>query len=159
MSEKRVLDVCCGSRMMWFDKQNPDVEFCDKRSEAHVLCDGRTLNVTPDTIADFTDLPFPDGSFHLVVMDPPHMLKLGENTWMAQKYGVLLPTWETDLRAGFAECMRVLRPNGVMIFKWNEIQVPLNRILEVIDAKPLFGHTSGKHGRTVWMTFMKDAAA
>lgn len=28
---KRVLDPCCGSRMFWFDKNNPDVEFCDIR--------------------------------------------------------------------------------------------------------------------------------
>ena len=30
---KRVLDVCCGSRMFWFDKQNKDVLFVDKRKE------------------------------------------------------------------------------------------------------------------------------
>ena len=28
---KRVLDVACGSKMFWFDKNNPDVEFCDIR--------------------------------------------------------------------------------------------------------------------------------
>lgn len=28
---KRILDVACGSKMFWFDKHNPDVEFCDKR--------------------------------------------------------------------------------------------------------------------------------
>ena len=28
---KRVIDVACGSKMFWFNKQNPDVEFCDKR--------------------------------------------------------------------------------------------------------------------------------
>ena len=28
---KRVIDVTCGSKMFWFDKSNPDVEFCDKR--------------------------------------------------------------------------------------------------------------------------------
>ncbi|EBW8880518.1 SAM-dependent methyltransferase, partial [Salmonella enterica subsp. enterica serovar Enteritidis] len=26
---KTILDMCCGSRMFWFDKQNPDVLFCD----------------------------------------------------------------------------------------------------------------------------------
>lgn len=29
---KRILDACCGSKMFWFDKNNPDVEFCDIRS-------------------------------------------------------------------------------------------------------------------------------
>ena len=28
---QRILDACCGSRMFWFDKQNPDVVFADNR--------------------------------------------------------------------------------------------------------------------------------
>ena len=32
-TEKLILDACCGSRMFWFDKQNPNVLFVDKRSE------------------------------------------------------------------------------------------------------------------------------
>lgn len=26
---KPILDVACGSKMFWFDKNNPNVEFCD----------------------------------------------------------------------------------------------------------------------------------
>jgi len=141
--------------MFWFDKENEDVVFADIRTEEHVLCDGRRLIVNPDVIADFRDMPFPDNSFNLVVFDPPHLNKLGQDTWMAKKYGTLLPTWELDIKAGFDECMRVLEPNGILIFKWNEIQITLNKVLEVIGNKPLFGHTSGKHGKTIWMAFMK----
>lgn len=155
IKNKRILDVTCGSRMMWFDKENSDVVFSDKRTESHILCDGRALEISPDIELDFTNLPFEDERFNLIVFDPPHLNKLGKNTWMAQKYGVLLPTWETDIKAGFNECMRVLKPNGVLIFKWNQIQITLNQILDAIEAKPLFGHTSGKRGRTIWMTFMK----
>lgn len=152
---KKILDACCGGRMFWFDKQNPDVLFTDKRMETHTLCDGRVLEIKPDIQMDFTDMPFEDNTFRLVVFDPPHMNKLGKNTWMAQKYGVLLPSWETDIRAGFEECMRVLEPEGILIFKWNEAQIQLNQVLNVIKEKPLFGHVTGKHGRTIWMTFMK----
>lgn len=28
---KQILDACCGSRMFWFDKKNPHVEFCDSK--------------------------------------------------------------------------------------------------------------------------------
>ncbi|HGZ2460521.1 TPA: SAM-dependent methyltransferase, partial [Enterococcus faecalis] len=28
---KKILDVCCGSRMFWFDKQNDQVLFMDNR--------------------------------------------------------------------------------------------------------------------------------
>ena len=38
-----VLDPCCGSRMMWFDKQDQRVLFGDQRTESHVLSDGRAL--------------------------------------------------------------------------------------------------------------------
>lgn len=31
--KKPIIDVCCGSRMFWFDKDNPNVEFCDIRQE------------------------------------------------------------------------------------------------------------------------------
>ena len=56
---------------------------------------------------------------------------------------------------GFRECIRVLDDYGVLIFKWSEVQIPLSRILDVIDAKPLFGHKSGKASKTHWMCFMK----
>ncbi len=91
----KILDVCCGSRMFWFDKQNPNVAFNDVRSEKHVLCDGRTLQVAPDFINDFTNLSFDDESFKLVVFDPPHLENLGANSWMAKKYGVLAYFGET----------------------------------------------------------------
>jgi hypothetical protein len=89
------------------------------------------------------------------VSDPPHLNKLGKNTWMAQKYGVLLPTWETDIKSGFSECMRVLEKHGILIFKWSSVQIPLAKLLGVIGVDPLFGHTSGKNGNTIWMCFMK----
>lgn len=154
--DKQILDACCGSRMFWFDKENPNVLYADIRTESHILCDGRVLEISPDIEMDFTKMPFEDNKFKMVVFDPPHMNKLGKNTWMAQKYGVLLPSWEHDIKEGFNECMRVLEPEGTLIFKWNEAQVNLNTILNIIQYKPLFGHTSGKHGKTIWMCFMKS---
>ena len=154
-TDKLILDACCGSRMFWFDKNNPDVLFADIRREEHDLCDGRHLVVNPDIIMDFTKMTFPDNSFYAVFFDPPHMNKLGKNTWMAQKYGRLLPSWEDDIREGLNECMRVVKPYGMVVFKWNEAQITLNQVLDVIDHKPLAGHVTGKHGRTIWMTFLK----
>ena len=39
---------------------------------------------------------------------------------------------------------------------WNELQRPTARIIEIIGQKPLFGHTSGKGGKTIWMCFLKN---
>lgn len=151
----KILDVCCGSRMFWFDKNHPDVAFSDIRNEEHTLCDGRSLEVTPDFINDFTDLSFANESFKLVVFDPPHLEKLGANSWMAKKYGILNKTWKDDLKAGFSECFRVLENDGILIFKWNETQIKVSEILKLTDHKPLFGHISGKRANTHWICFMK----
>ena len=59
---KKILDACCGSRMCWFDKDNPDTVFMDCRSEEHTLCDGRRLEIRPDVVGDFRKMPFPDNS-------------------------------------------------------------------------------------------------
>lgn len=153
---KKILDACCGSRMFWFDKQNPNVDFCDLRVLEDTLCDGRTLEIKPDIVCDFTNLPMKDNSYHLVVFDPPHLIKVGDKSWLAKKYGKLpLNEWEEMLRKGFRECMRVLKNNGVLIFKWNETDVPVSKIFEVIGCEALFGHKSGKREKTHWLCFMK----
>ena len=64
MNIEPVTDVCCGSRMYYFDKQDDRVLFCDKRKESRILCDGRTLEISPDVQVDFTNLPFPDETFY-----------------------------------------------------------------------------------------------
>ena len=155
MTDKIILDACCGGRMFWFNKQNPNTVYMDIRDEEFEACDGRTIKIHPDLIADFRNIPFPDDSFRLVVFDPPHLNSIGASSYTAQKYGRLFPTWETDLKRGFDECIRVLRPLGILIFKWNEFQIPVNRILEIFEMQPLFGHKSGKNSKTHWMCFMK----
>jgi len=162
ITPRRVLDPCCGSRMMWFDRKHPDVIFGDKRSETIVVTDRsngnasgtRTLRIEPDMLIDFRALPYPDGSFKLVAFDPPHLHTAGPRSWMAAKYGKLGTNWRADLRQGFAECFRVLDRDGVLIFKWNETQVKVREVLALTPVPPLFGHISGRKGLTHWMVFM-----
>lgn len=161
MPEPRVLDPCCGSRMMWFDRQNPAVLFGDRRDEtvtvpdrSHGRADGkRIIQVHPDMRMDFRALPFPDCSFRLVVFDPPHLVRAGAKSWLAAKYGTL-GNWREDLRLGFSECFRVLEPEGVLVFKWNETQVKLSDVLALTPWPPLFGNRGGKKA-THWLVFMK----
>lgn len=58
MSEVSILDMCCGSCMFWIDKKDNRAVFINRRVEQHVLCDGHTLQISPDIIADFRALPF-----------------------------------------------------------------------------------------------------
>ena len=154
------LDPCCGSRMWWFDRQHPAAIYGDRRREQHVLCDGRTLRIEPDFLMDFRQLPFGDGTFKLVAFDPPHLVRAGRKSWMAAKYGKLSEDWKDDLRQGFAECFRVLATHGVLVFKWNEVQVPIRELLELTPHKPLFGNTSGRRAsQTHFMVFLKQESS
>lgn len=155
---KKILDPCCGSRMFWFDKQDNRAVFTDKRKENHILCHGRELVIEPDMIMDFTNLKFDDESFYMVVFDPPHLRKAGPDSWMAKKYGKLDENWPSMIRDGFAECFRVLKPNGTLIFKWNETQIKVSEILKLTDQKPVVGHISGKWANTHWICFLKESS-
>ncbi len=158
---KPVLDACCGSRMFWFDRKDERAVFVDKRCETHTLPDisssggSRQLVIAPDIVADFTALPFPDNTFALVVFDPPHFTRNGSGGWMAKKYGKLEGDWRTELTKGFAECFRVLRPEGTLVFKWNENEVPVSQILALTPEKPLFGNRGGKNLQSHWVVFLK----
>ena len=153
---KPILDVACGGRMFWFDKENPSVEFCDNRVvPRHEYYPRRYFEVSPTTVCDFTALPFPDKAFKLVVFDPPHLISAGETSWIALKYGCLTDSYPQMLHDGFWECMRVLDDYGTLVFKWSEVQIPLAKVLRAIQAEPLFGNRSGKHNKTHWLCFMK----
>ena len=159
-----VLDVCCGSRMFWFDQSDERAIYVDKRRETYVIDKGtpgtkgrKPIVVDPDIQADFTDLPFPDNTFRLVVFDPPHVKRDHDvlKGIITKKYGQLSGDWRKMLRDGFAECFRVLVPGGVLIFKWAESEVAVSEILKLTPEKPLFGHKSGKAAKTHWVTFIK----
>lgn len=159
--EKKILDVTCGSKTMWFDKHHPAAVYCDKRRQSFELAFGkahtgvRTCIVEPDVVCDFTALPFDDNSFSLVVFDPPHLIRAKDTAWLVKKYGKLDDTWPKMLHDGFRECMRVLKPDGVLVFKWSEYDIPAQDVWDAIGQKPLFGHHSGKKSTTFWACFMK----
>ncbi len=79
----------------------------------------------------------------------------GARSWVGLKYGTLAGDWMEMLRAGFAECFRVLRPEGTLIFKWCANEIPVSRILALTPERPLFGHKSGKNSKTHWIAFLK----
>lgn len=158
---KPILDMTAGSRMFWWDKQNSLAVFLDKRRETHMYTDAtvksgkRTLVIDPDIQCDWVkhDLPFSDGTFHLVVFDPPHLVSAGEGSWLNAKYSTLDDLWPAQIRRGFSEAMRVLKPYGTLVFKWNDDQIKLADVLHEITYRPLFGD---KRSKTHWLIFMKE---
>lgn len=131
-------------------------EACDIRDDVHeVLCDGRTLEVKPDQVEDVTNLPFEDGQFPLVILDPPHLTNAGDGGWQAKKYGRLPKDWRAFITRAFEECWRVLAPNGTLVFKWYEYRVKLSQILELIPEEPVFGNKCPHASKTHWLVFFK----
>ena len=174
MLRKPILDVACGGKMFYFDKNDKRVLFCDIRTADTHLCDGRHFEVKSDIVCDFARLPFPSNNFKLVVFDPPHLLRntgksknadmygsLNEKAtptgYQQIKYGELYSDWRDMLHRGFEECFRVLSPGGFLIFKWNETDIKVSEVLSLTKQIPVFGHKSGKQSKTHWICFMKEA--
>lgn len=136
--EKKILDVTCGSRTIWFDKHHPAALYCDNRQEYETrIWKSR------------------DGTAERVCTVNPHLLNVGDSSWLAKKYGKLDQNWPAMLHDGFVECMRVLKTDGVLIFKWAESDIPAEKVWKAIGEKPLFGHHSGKRSKTFWACFIK----
>ena len=156
MSDKFILDACCGGKHFWFDKTHPNAIYMDIRSvEKGTIKVQPNWSCDPDVIASYTEMPFDDDSFNLVVWDIPHKLKF-DTGLITTKYGSLGNTWREDCKKGFDEIMRVLKPNGVLNFKFNDLDISVKEMLELFPIKPLFG-TKTKKGvnNTYWFCFMK----
>jgi SAM-dependent methyltransferase len=159
-----VLDACCGTRAFWFDKTDPRALFLDIRRESLPVDVGTPgtigrspIVIAPDELADFRALPFSDHSFHIVVFDPPHVERKQALGAVTRRYGHLSGNWREMLRKGFSECFRVLKPNGMLVFKWGESQFKVSEILKLTPEKPLFGHKTSK--TTIWCVFIKDVSS
>lgn len=132
----RILDMTAGNRMMWYQKNK-------NRSDV-VYYKG-----------DFTKRVFNENWFDLVIYDPPHIIGKHFKDGYEESYGHLGEDWEKVLKKGFDECMRVLKHNGILIFKWSEVSVSGIKVLKVLGQDPLFGQNTWET-KTKWWCFIKE---
>lgn len=146
--EAQVLDACCGPRGMWCDKHDSRIIGLDKRCETVSWNEAggpRELEIVPDIVGDFREMPFPDGTFSFVLYDHPHLKWAGKSGRFFLRYGELDRTsWEEDMAAGFRECLRVLRPGGILLFKWSTCQIQMKEVARLFPCPPLFDSRQGK---------------
>lgn len=66
----KILDVCCGSRMFWYDKHEEHTTYMDIRKAVYTATDRekeRRIEINPDIQSDWKHIPFDDCTFDLVV--------------------------------------------------------------------------------------------
>lgn len=57
----KILDVCCGSKMFWYDKEEPHTTYMDIRKTVYTAKDRdlvRKIEINPDIQADWKHIPF-----------------------------------------------------------------------------------------------------
>lgn len=160
----KILDATCGIKGIWYQKNHPFVTFIDKRyingkkqKTKNKISNRRVIRIKPNVITKWENLPFKNGSFDMVVFDPPHFIRnVKPDNFFYEKYDMLSPaTWKQVLKDAFAELFRVLIDEGTFIFKWNECYRPVKEILPLIPYRPMFGTQVGKNYNTYWILFIK----
>jgi|SRR5271166_2940858 len=138
----KILDLTAGNRAIWFNKKHPDALYIDIRE-----------SVKPDLIANSKKLPLEEAKYYLVVFDPPHM-NCGPNSNMSKVYGYHTTKEIYSLIEGAGkEAHRLTMPCAFMALKWNDHDIPLKKVFELMpDWEPLFGHITkdGPGSKTYW---------
>jgi len=161
----KILDATCGTKAMWYQKNHPLVTYMDIRkgtfeAEARYskIKDRRRRKIYPDIVGDFTNIIFPDNTFDMVIFDPPYKIE-GKDTKSA---GVHIPygrlnkeDYKTILSKGINELFRVLKYEGIFVFKWGEISKKVDEIIDLFPYPPLFGTRTGQRNNTHWIVFLK----
>jgi len=170
-----ILDATAGNRTMWELKDYPNIIYSDME---------RKLKNKPTLYADNTTLPFLDGIFDTIFYDPPHNWGGGDEPnpiypseikkWKQKHVPFAFTYYGWDkyktrvglfrhVYAAQKEFQRVLKPDGLLWFKWNEMRIPLDRILACFsDWLTLLtlrvndvSHTASEH-QTFWICFAKE---
>ena len=80
------------------------------------------------------------------------MIRAGKTSWLNIKYGKLPEEWESWMAKAFAECFRVLKTDGILVFKWNSTQIPFAKVIKLSPYRPILGD---QRASTRWTIFVK----
>ena len=156
-----ILDATAFRREMWYDKNYSEAIYMDKR-KGHFENEHYdwSIDIHPDVAAVWSHSPFKNECFDQVLFDPPH--KVGNSYSVFQElYGQLgLWTWQREIFEAVKEFHRVLKPKGMLFFKWAETSKASERAIAIIKSagfKPLFGsRTASGKTSAIWVVYVKE---
>jgi len=64
-------------------------------------------------------------------------------------------SYKQELKKGISELFRVLKDQGVFIFKWCETDRDVSEVLPLFPFRPLFGTRTGQKNNVHWIVFLK----
>lgn len=142
--DMKIIDLSAGNRAVWYNKEHLECLYVDIRE-----------SVKPDLVADSTALPDSVGSgYDLIVFDPPHN-NSGPNSNMSRVYGYHTTARIYEIIEGTGkEAWRIGNKEALMAFKWNDCQIKLQKVLDLMPQwEPLFGHLTkdGPGSKTYWV--------
>jgi len=170
-----ILDATAGNRTMWEWKTCPHIIYLDK-------CD--RLEIPAQILGDIEHTNFADGQFDTIFYDPPHTwgggihyfsfanAKERAKVWPNIKGTPTYYGWDcyktkdaliAHIHRAQLELRRILKDDGLLWFKWNEMSIPLNRVLVIFNQwivlMKLFvndpTHTAGGK-QTFWICMCKE---
>ena len=170
-----ILDATAGNRTMWIEKDSENIIYIDRQTE---------LQVKPTIFCDNTNTPFKDRTFDTIFYDPPH-------SWGQKKHFYCFPRWTQEyyelykdkatpryygwdiydsrdqlvrhLYKAHEEFWRILKDDGILWLKWNEMTMELYRVLSIFSQWSMLlrlyvkspSQTHGKH-QTFWLALQKN---
>lgn len=140
-----ILDATAGNRQMWKKKDSDNIIYLDSQLR---------LQVPPTLFANNEQTPFKDGTFDTIFYDPPHRWNWegsyysfpnveeakeiwGDKTGVITYYG-----WDVyktrqelirHLIKAQSEFYRILKDDGLLWLKWNELEIKLMNILGIFS--------------------------
>ena len=169
-----ILDATAGNRQMWKKKFSKNITYIDQ---------GERLQIPPDIICDNTNTPFADKTFDTIFYDPPHRwawegsyfsyqnAEDAKDVWGDRKGVITYYGWDVFKTRGDVikhlynannELHRILKDDGLLWFKWNEIEISLQQVLSLFgkwdELMRLYVNSPmqrKKDVQTYWVVFEK----
>jgi len=169
-----ILDATAGNRTMWINKESDNIIYIDMETQ---------LERPPNIFCKNDITPFRDKTFDTIFYDPPHSwgnighyhtyprrtkeyFEKWHDTAIPRYYGWDKYKSATELVLHIVKAQeefgRILKDEGLLWLKWNEMSISLYRILSLLNSWQLLlklyitdpSQTAGKH-KTYWLCMEK----